>query len=297
MQKVYKAREPLILQRVANCMRLFLLKILFICCFAVVLQGCEALRSLKVSDSVDNQYADWDEKKFHDKAKASMDAENYHKAIELYETLEARYPFGDYAAQTQLDVAYAYFKNDDPEAAIAAADRFIKIHPRNPSVDYAYYLKGLVNFNRGIGFVERFLPTDASQRNPNYAKEAYDNFQELVRRFPDSKYIPDAKQRMLALRNNLAMYEVHVARFYMKRRAYVAAANRGGYVVKEFQRTPAVPYALLVMQEAYTKLGLDDLAADAKRVYDQNYPDGPPVEEYKEATIANKIWDFIGLDQ
>lgn len=278
-------------------MRLFLQKFLFICYLAVALQGCEALQKLTSNSEPEDDYTGWDAKKFHDNARTAMDAQNYQKAIKLYETLEARYPFGNYAAQTQLDVAYAYFKNDDPEAAIAAADRFIKIHPRDPSVDYAFYLKGLVNFNRGIGFVDRFLPTDTSQRNPSNAQEAYDNFQELVRRFPDSKYVPDAKQRMLALRNNLAMYEIHVARFYMKRKAYIAAANRSSYVIKEYQRTPAVPYALQVMQEAYTKLGLNDLAADAQRVYEQNYPDGPPVLEYKDRTFIREVWDYIGLDK
>ena len=278
-------------------MRLFLQKFLFICCLTVALQGCEALRNFKFNSEPEDDYSGWDAKKFHDNARKAMDAQNYQKAIKLYETLEARYPFGNYAAQTQLDVAYAYFKNDDPEAAIAAADRFIKIHPRDPSVDYAFYLKGLVNFNRGIGFLDRFLPTDTSQRNPSNVQEAYDNFQELVNRFPDSKYVPDAKQRMLALRNNLAMYEIHVARFYMKRKAYIAAANRGSYVIKEYQRTPAVPYALQVMQEAYTKLGLDDLAADAKRVYEQNYPEGPPVLEYKDRTFVREVWDYIGLEK
>jgi outer membrane protein assembly factor BamD len=278
-------------------MRLFLQKVLFICCLIVALQGCEIIEKLRANSEAKDDYTGWDAKKFHDNARTAMDAQNYQKAIKLYETLEARYPFGQYAAQTQLDVAYAYFKNDEYEASIAAADRFIKIHPRDPSVDYAYYLKGLVNFNRGIGFVDRFLPTDTSQRNPSNAQESYDNFDELVRRFPNSKYVPDAKQRMLALRNNLAMYEVHVARFYLKRKAYIAAANRGSYVIKEYQRTPAIPYALQVMQEAYTKLGLDDLAADAQRVYEQNYPEGPPVLEYTDRTFIREIWDYIGFDK
>jgi outer membrane protein assembly factor BamD len=277
-------------------MRLFLIKFLIFSSLTLALQGCETLNSSKSSDS-DKEQTDWSAKKFHDKAKTAMEAENYQKAIKLYETLEARYPFGDYAAQTQLDIAYAYYKNDDPEAAIAATDRFIKIHPRNPSVDYAYYLKGLINFNRSIGFIERFLPTDASQRNPSNVKEAYDNFDLLINRFPESKYVPDAKQRMLSLRNNMAMYEVHVARFYLKRRAYIAAANRAGYVIKEYQRTPAVPYALQVMEKAYAKLGLDDLGADAKRVYEHNYPDGPPVAEYRETTFIHQLWSLFGFDQ
>ncbi len=279
-------------------MRFFLYKFVIIACISIVLQGCETLQGLKFSDaSKEDKYPGWEAKKFHDEARAAMESENYQKSIELYETLEARFPFGDYAAQTQLDIAYAYFKNDDPEASIAAAERFIKIHPRNPSVDYAYYLKGLVNFNRGIGFLDRFLPTDASQRNPNNVKEAYDNFQELERRFPNSQYVPDAKQRMVALRNNLAMYEIHVARFYIKRRAYVAAANRASYVIEEYQRTPAVPYALQVMQTAYKKLGMNDLADDAGRVYEENYPDGFPIAEYRETTFMGKMWNFFGFDQ
>jgi len=279
-------------------MRLLLLKTLFIVNLALFLPGCEILKKLNTDDSSsEDNYNGWDAKKFHDKARSAMDAKNYQKAIKLYEALEARYPFGDYAAQTQLDVAYAYFKSDDPEAAIAAADRFIKIHPRNPSVDYAYYLKGLVNFNRSIGFIDRFLPTDSSQRDPGNARDSYDNFAELIRRFPHSKYIADAKQRMIALRNNMAMYEVHVARFYLKRRAYVAAANRASYVIEKYQRTPAVPYALQVMQQAYTKLNLSDLANDAQRVYTQNYPDGPPIPENKGDTFVQHLWNATGLDQ
>ncbi len=273
-------------------MRSFLLNFLIFLSLTVSLQGCETLNNSKP-----DEFANLDAKGLHQKAKAAMDAENYQKAIKLYETLEARYPFGDYAAQTQLNIAFAYYKNDDPETAIASADRFIKIHPRHPNVDYAYYLKGLINFNRSIGFLERFLPTDSSQRNPTNVKEAYANFELLTRRFPNSKYTPDAKQRMIALRNNLAMYEVHVARFYLKRKAYIAAANRGSYVIKEFQRTPAVPHALRVMEQAYTKMGLHVLAADAKRVYQQNYADGLPETEFKETTFIHRVWSFFGFDQ
>ena len=276
-------------------MRLFLQKVLVIFCFVFILQGCESTGGTKSDELA--EYADWDAQKFYESAKSSMDAENYTKAIKLYELLESRYPFGEYAAQTQLDIAYAYYKHDDPEAALAAVDRFIKIQPRHQNVDYAYYLKGLINFNRSISFLERFLPTDSSQRNPSNVKDAYDNFQALVTRFPKSEYVPDAKQRMLALRNNLAMYEVHVARFYLKRKAYVAAANRAGYVVQEYQRTPAVPYALNVMQEAYAKLELTDLSADAERVYQQNFPNGAPIAEYQETTFVHKMWNFFGFDQ
>jgi len=281
-------------------MRLILIKFLFICCLGLSLQGCGTLKELFSSDSSssdEDEYADWTAEKFRTEAKAAADAGSYEKAIKLYEALESRYPFGEDSAQTQLDIAYAYFKNNDPDSAIAAANRFIKMNPRSPGVDYAYYLKGLVNYNRGIGFIDRFLPTDTSQRDPGTARDALNNFEELIRLFPQSKYVPDARLRMIALKNNLAMYEVHVARYYMKRKAYVAAVGRASTVIEKYQRTTAVPYALLVLQEAYTKLDMLDLAKDTTRVYDLNYPNGPPVPEHESSTISHKIWDFIGLEK
>lgn len=288
-------------------MRLIFVKVLIIASF-LFLSGCETLGGLfgksdssasSESGSTDknDQYKDWDAKKFYDDAKAAMTKQNYTKAIELYEALESRYPFGEYAAQTQLDIAYAYFKNADAESALAAAERFIKINPRNPHIDYAYYLKGLINYNRNITFLSRFIPTDATQRDQSGVKEALATFLELERRFPKSKYLPDARQRMIALRNSLAMHEVHVARYYFKRKAYMAAVNRAGAVVKDYERTPAVAYALQVMQEAYAKLGMEDLAKDTQRIYDQNYPDGPPSLSTSETTLAEDIWNFIGFDK
>ncbi len=285
------------LQRVVNNMRLFFIKILSIVFFSLILQGCDAIRDFRFTDSETDEYAEWNAEQFNTEASKALESENYQKAIKLYEALEARYPFGEFAAQTQLNVAYAYYKNNEPEAAIAAAERFIKIHPRNPSVDYAYYLIGLVNYNRDIGFMQRYLPTDSSQRDQRNTQVAYDSFAELIRRFPDSKYVPDAKQRMIALRNTMAMHEVHIARFYFKREAYVAAANRSSFVLEKYQRTPAVPYALQVLQDSYTKLGLDELANDTARVYALNYPDGPPVPEFTQSTFSHKVWDFFGFDK
>ncbi len=295
-----QAGKPLILQRDTQSMRLIFVKVLFILCLGFALTGCETLKSLTEGGSSKeekpDEYKDWDAKKFYNDAKAAMSKGSYSKAIELYEALESRYPFGDYAAQTQLDVAYAYYKNEDAESALAAADRFIKINPRSPYLEYAYYLKGLINYNRDITFLSRFIPTDSTQRDQNNGKEALAIFTELEKRFPKSKYLPDAKQRVVALRNNLAMHEVKIARFYLRRKAYMAAANRASTVVKDFERTSAVPYALQVMQEAYTKLGLEDLARDTQQIYNQNYPDGPPVPEYGDTSFAQDVWDFIGLD-
>lgn len=249
------------------------------------------------SSSDEDEYADWTADKFRTEAKTAVDAGSYEKAIKLYEALQSRYPFGADSAQTELDIAYAYYKNSDPDSALAAADRFIKMNPRSHGVDYAYYLKGLVNYNRGIGFIDRFLPTDTSQRDPGTARDALKNFEELIRRFPNSHYIADARLRIIALRNNLAMYEVHVARYYLKRAAYVAAADRASTVIDKYQRTPAVPYALLVLKEAYTKLNMLELANDTGRVYDLNFPNGPPVLEHESSTLSHKIWDFIGLEK
>lgn len=289
------------LQRVINIMRLILIKILFISCLSLTLTGCETVSNLfsssSSSSSDEDEYVGWDIQKFRSEAKAALDAGSYEKAVKLYEAIQTRYPFGDTAPQTELDLAYAYYKADKHEEAIAAADRFIKMNPRSPGVDYAYYLKGLANYNRDIGFVDRFLPTDTSQRDQNKAQIAYNNFNELITRFPNSKYVADSRLRMIALRNNLAMHEVHIARYYIKRQAYVAAASRASAVVEKYQGTPAVPYALQVMQEAYNNLGMTDLAKDAARVYELNYPNGPPVPEHSDATLSHQVWDFIGLEK
>lgn len=279
-------------------MRLILVKCGLICFLSLSITGCESLKNFSFKKSeTEDEYAGWNAKKFSKEANDALDKGNYKKAIELYEALESRYPFGESSAQTQLDIAYAYYKNEEFDAAIAAADRFIKTNPRNPSVDYAYYLKGLVNYNRGFGFLDRFLPTDTSQRDQTTAQEAYNNFDELIRRFPNSKYTPDAKQRMIALRNNLAMYEIHVARYYIKRKAYIAAADRASGVIDKYERTPAVPYALQILQEAYTKLEMTKEAKNVALIYEKNFPNGPPVPETQNATFSHKVWDFIGLEK
>ncbi len=258
----------------------------------MTLLGCSGLADKK------DEYADWTAEKFYTEAKQALRDERYEKAIKLYETLETRFPFGIYAAQAQLDIGYAYYKSDEPDSAIAATDRFIKLHPRHPNVDYAHYLKGLVNYNRSIGFLERFIPTDSSQRDPGSAREAFKDFQTLVDSFPTSRYAADSRQRMVALRNNLAIYEIHVGRYYMKREAYVAVVERMTYVIENYQRTPAVPIALKIMEAAYKELAMNDLAADAARIYALNYGNGIPNSEYTELnrSVAEDIWDIIGLD-
>ena len=216
---------------------------------------------------------DWSARRLYDSAKGHLDRGAYEQAIEHYETLEVRYPFGPLAMQGQLDLAYAYYKFDKPASAIAAADRFIKLHPRHPNVDYAYYLKGLVRFVGGDSILDRFVPKDLAEHDAGAVLQSFRAFEELVQRFPESRYADDSRQRMLYLKNLLAMHEIHVARHYMKRGAWLAAANRARYVVENYQRTPAVSDALAVMTIAYREMGLDDLSADAARVLRLNYPD------------------------
>jgi outer membrane protein assembly factor BamD len=242
----------------------------------------------------------WTAAELYNKAARELDSANYKRAIELYQKLETRYPFGRYAMQGQLDVAYAHYKAEEPEAALAAADRFIKLYPQNPYVDYAYYLKGVVNYNRSVGFLDRFIPVDTSQRDPGSALDAFEDFAELVRRFPDSKYAEDARQRMLYLRSNLAKNEVNVARYYMQRGAYIAAANRAQYVVERYQRTSAVEDALEIMVDAYQRLGKPQLATDAQRVLDMNRAAGRFVEDEvppAERSLARRVWDYLSLDE
>jgi outer membrane protein assembly factor BamD len=241
----------------------------------------------------------WTASQFYNKASGALAEGDYETAIKYYELLEARYPFGKYAMQAQLDVAYAYYKDGESDSAIAAADRFIRVHPRDPHVDYAYYLKGLSNFNRSIDIMTRFLPTDISQRDAGAAYESFNDFAELVRRYPSSQYAADARKRLIYLRNLIAQHEVHVANYYMKRGAYLAAANRCKEVVEKYQRTPAVEDALVIMVEAYGKLNLNDLAADAKRVLEYNREKGTfaKVDKPEEPTLARATWDYLGLDK
>lgn len=218
------------------------------------------------------------ERQLYDGARDALDRGNISQAIRYLSALEVRYPFGPYAEQAQLELIYAHSKAYDNEAAIAAADRFIRLHPQHPNVDYAYYLRGLAKYTQNQGFIERYLPFDPSQRDPGPARESFADFAQLLQRFPNSAYAADARLRMVSLRNLLARYEVHVANYYFKRKAYLAAANRARGVVENFPQTPAVPDALAAMVQAYLILGLNDLAEDSNRVLATNYPHYPALD-------------------
>jgi outer membrane protein assembly factor BamD len=215
------------------------------------------------------------EAELYQKAHSNMQDGRYDKSVEYFQALEARYPFGSYSDRAQLDVIYAYYESGEHEAAGAAADRFIRLHPQYPKVDYAYYMKGLSSFVENQGVLERFMPTDMTQRDPGAARKSFAEFSDLLTRFPNSQYAPDARKRMIYLRNLLARYEIHVANYLFKRGAWLAAANRGRYVVENFQGAPAMADALAVMVEAYYLMELDDLSDKALTVLKANYPDYP----------------------
>ncbi len=227
----------------------------------------------------------WPVDVLYQEAKDALDVGDYETAIKYYEILEARYPFGKYAQQAQLDIIYGYYKYEEPESALVAADRFIKLYPRHSNVDYVYYLKGLINFELDQGMLDRFLPLDHSQRDPTASKRAFQEFSELLRRFPNSRYSQDARQRMIHLRNRLAKHELHVAKFYMKRSAYLAAANRAKTVVQAYPRTPAVPEALVIMAKAYKIMALNDLSDNALKVLTLNYPNHKGIAEVNNLVV------------
>ncbi|RMQ97589.1 Outer membrane protein assembly factor BamD [Pseudomonas savastanoi pv. glycinea] len=234
------------------------------------------------------------EVELYQQAQADLGNNSYSTATEKLKALESRYPFGRYADQAQLELIYANYKNGEPEAAKSAAERFIRLHPQHPNVDYAYYMKGLTSFDQDVGLLARFLPLDQTKRDPGAARDSFNEFAQLTSRYPNSRYSPDAKQRMIYLRNLLASYEIHVADYYLTRQAYVAAANRGRYVIENFQETPSVGDGLAVMVESYQRLHLDDLAATSLEVLKANYPNHPQLVDGqfvpREAEADNRSW-------
>lgn len=260
--------------------------------------GCSFLNKPKPKEKSETD--NYTEQDFYDAAQKDIKLGDWEKAIKNLEGLEAKYPFGDYAEQAQLELIYARHRSGEYEAAIAAADRFIRLHPQHPNVDYAYYLKGLSSYVQTKGFFDQILPTDDTKRDPGSARGSFTTFSELLNRFPESAYAPDARKRMVHLRNVLARHEIHVANYYFLRGAYLAAANRGRYAVENFQKSPAVPDGLAVMAQAYHFMQMDDLAADAEQLLASNFPDHPSLDEsgkfryvtdpnYRPATWLNRL--------
>src|ERR1041384_5845233 len=214
----------------------------------------------------------WSAQRLYGEAKDAMASKDWTKAIKYFEKLEARFPYGRYAQQAQLEVAYAHWKDGERASALAAADRFIKLYPNHPNVDYAYFLKGLINFNELSGMLTWLTSPDMTARDPVASREAFQSFKEVVTRFPDSKYAADSAARMRYLVNALASHEVHVARYYMKRTAYVAAANRAQYAIQHYPQAPSVEDAMAILVKAYDALGMAELRDSADRVLQANFP-------------------------
>ena len=207
----------------------------------------------------------------YEKGFSAMDASNYPGAIQYFQALEARYPFSPETRQAQLDLIYLYYRSQQPELAIDAAEEFERENPTHERIDYCLYMRGLTYFDQAPNIIEKLFRVDLSLRPPKDTMRSFSTFQELVRRFPDSEYVPDARQRMVFLRNRLAEYENHVADYYIRRGAYVAAINRAKYALEHYPEAPQLEKTLLILVTAYEELGMTDLAVDARRVLRQTY--------------------------
>lgn len=252
---------------------------------AAILAGCSSL-----GDPTD-ETAGWSAAKLYAEAKDAQADGTWDKAAKYLEKLESRFPYGRYAQQAQLELGYVYWKGNETGSALAACDRFIKLHPNHPAVDYVYYLKGLINFNEDLGLLGYISSQDPTERDPKAARDAFDALRELVTRFPDSKYTPDATKRLNYLVNAMASQEVHVARYYINRGAYIAAVNRAQYAIKTYPQAPAIEEAMYIMVVGYDKLGMADLRDDADRVMKKNFPSSRFYKDGLERKVAWwKLW-------
>ena len=230
---------------------------------AMLAAGCGNRRD-RIADSSDPE-------ELYQRGIGAMRSGNYPTALAYYQQLEARYPFSNVTRQAQLDMIYVYYRARQPESAVDAANEFEQENPTHPRVDYCLYMKGLIYFDAAPNFLERMFRVDMSERPPRDTLQAFATFNDLIRRFPDSEYTPDARQRMIFLRNRLAEYENHVASYYIARGAYVAAVNRAKYALEHYPGAPALEDSLALLTRAYSLLGLTDLAADSQRVFDLNF--------------------------
>ena len=233
----------------------------------LLLSGCAG------SDGQKDDTDIWSETKLYSEATDKLNDADFAKCGKYFDKLEARFPFGPYSQQAQINAAYCYWKAQEQAQALVAIDRFLKLHQGSPSLDYAYYLKGLITFNDDLGWLGKFTGQDLSERDPKASKEAFESFKVVVERFPDSKYAPDSLDRMRYIVNSLAESDVMIARFYYQRGAYLASANRAQLVIRDYDRAPAVEEALYLLVKSYEKLEMPDLSSDALRVLQLNFPD------------------------
>jgi outer membrane protein assembly factor BamD len=265
-----------------NTPRLTRFAFVFLACAATLLSGCGLF-----GDKL-NPQKNWTVEQYYEAAKTDLDSGNYPSAVKLYEALEARYPFGRFAQQAQLDIAYAHYKDNNTAEAVAACDRFIKLHPNHPNLDYAFYLKALAYFKPDLGVFGDLLNLDPSDRDPKALRESFEVFKDLVVRFPDSVYAPDSRSRMAYLVNSLAKHDVTVARYYFNRGGYLAAVNRSQNVLQRYPQAPAAEEALVISIAAYQKMGMPELADSSKRVLEKNFPNNSLVA--KDGGSSGKSW-------
>lgn len=251
----------------------------------LVLSGC-------AGDGQKDDTDIWSETKLYSEANERLNDADFAKCGKYFEKLEARFPFGPYSQQAQINAAYCYWKAQEQAQALVAIDRFIKLHQGSPNLDYAYYLKGLISFNDDLGWLGKFTGQDLSERDPKAAKEAFESFKVVVERFPDSKYAPDALDRMRYIVNSLAEADVIVARFYYQRGAYLASANRAQLVIRDYDRAPAVEEALYLLVKSYEKLGMTDLSNDAARVFKLNFPDSQMMVTGQRVQKERRWWQI-----
>ncbi|MEY8262991.1 MAG: outer membrane protein assembly factor BamD [Bermanella sp.] len=239
------------------------------------------------------------EQEIYQKAITAIEDENFFLAVESFQKLESRYPFGNFSEQAQLEMIYAQYKSQDLENARASAERFIRLHPEHSNVDYAYYLKALTTYELGLSLVERYFADEQAQRDAQPARDSFQEMFELIRKFPHSEYANDARQRMIYLRNRLALHEIHVAHYYLKRHAFLAAANRGKNIVENYQGTDHVAGGLALMVESYELLGQQGLADKSLAVLTANFPAHPQLVdgEFQHSDWAQKdhksIWNVV----
>lgn len=257
----------------------------------LALAGCSIFSRDRKGDPLDTLPVE----QLYDRGVNALDNGNFDLAARTFQRLVARFPFGAYTEQAQLNLAYAQFKDDKPEDAYSTINRFIKTYPTHRHVDYAYYLRGLINFDRSGGFLERHVGLDMATRDQSNVRQSFDDFGALVNRYPQSRYAPDARQRMIHLRNMMARSDLGIALYYLKRGAYVAASNRAKDIIETYPQSPQAADALAVMMLSYGRLGQEKLAGDARRVLELNYPQHPALKGDDWPDYRSNWWKLVPL--
>ena len=257
---------------------------------ALSIAGCSRFKLFNRDEPLETLPVD----QMYAEAKQSLEAGNMSRAKRYYGRLVARFPYGPYTEQSQLEIAYAQFKSGDSDEAASSINRFIRTYPTHPHIDYAYYLKALINFNRENKFLERFVRLDMTQRDQGAPRQSFNDFGDLLRRYPNSRYAPDARQRMVHLRNLMARHEINVGKYYLRRGAWVAAAARGEYIVEHYPQSMHDGDALALMAESYRQLGQQKLADDARRVLELNHPEHAYLtgDWPEKRSLFKRMWPF-----